>query len=92
MARRASRVDANQSQVVSALRAAGASVLSLAPLGKGAPDICCGFRGVNYLFELKHGKGKTNDLQDTWHAEWRGLPVAVAYGPDDALRAIGALS
>lgn len=37
--RRAAKVDANHEQVVTALRAAGASVLSLAAVGNGCPDL-----------------------------------------------------
>lgn len=88
--RRASKVDANQTQVVSALRAAGASVQSLAPIGKGCPDLLVAFRGVMSLLEVKHGKGKTNDLQTKWHAEWKAT-VHVVYGAEDALKAIGAI-
>jgi Holliday junction resolvase len=88
--RRAAKVDANQEQVVSALRAAGASVQSLAAIGKGCPDLLVGRAGELFLMEVKHGKGKVNELQTKWHAEWK-TPVAVVYGPEDALRAIGAM-
>lgn len=87
--RRAAKIDANQTQIVSALRAAGASVLSLAPIGKGCPDLLAAIRGEMFLIECKHGKGKTNDLQKKWHEEWRA-DVHVAYTAEDALKAIGA--
>lgn len=87
--RRAAKVDANQEQVVSALRAAGASVQSLAPIGKGCPDLLVAFRGLMHLMEIKHGKGKVNELQTKWHADWKA-DVHVVYGAEDALRAIGA--
>lgn len=89
--RRAAKVDANQEQIVSALRAAGASVQSLAPIGKGCPDILVAFRQAMYLMELKHGKGKPNELQEKWHIQWNA-PVYVVRGPDEALRTIGALA
>jgi Holliday junction resolvase len=88
--RRAARVDANQEQIVSALRAAGASVQSLAPIGKGCPDILVAFRGDMFLMEVKQGKGKPNDLQKTWHEAWKA-GVHVVYGPEEALRVIGAI-
>jgi hypothetical protein len=88
--RRAARVDANQDAIVSALRAAGASAQSLAPIGNGCPDVLAAFRGAMFLMEIKRDKGKTNDLQKKWHIEWNA-PVHVVYGPDDALRAIGAI-
>jgi hypothetical protein len=89
--RRAAKVDANQEQIVSALRAAGASVQSLAPIGKGCPDVLVAFRNAMFLMEIKHAKGKTNEMQQRWHIEWRA-PVHVVYSPDDALRAIGVLA
>ncbi len=44
-----------------------------------------------WLFEIKHGKGKTNELQDKWHIGWNA-PVHVVYGPDDALRVLGVIA
>jgi hypothetical protein len=89
---RAAKVDANQEQVVSALRAAGASVQSLAKLGQGCPDVLAGFRGANHLLEIKNprGKDKVNETQRKWHIEWCA-PVHVVRSPEEALRAIGAL-
>lgn len=90
MARRAARVDANQASITAALRKAGASVQLLHSQGRGCPDALVGYRGRNYLLELKHGKGKTNALQDAWILGWRGQ-VALAYSADAALRVIGAI-
>lgn len=89
--RRATKVDANQDAIVSALRAAGASVQSLAAIGKGCPDLLAAKGGDMYLFEVKHGKGKPNEMQAKWHIGWNAA-VHVVYGPEDALRVIGALS
>lgn len=88
--RRAAKVDANQDQIVSALRAAGASVQSLAPIGKGCPDLLAAFRGEMFLIEVKQGKGKVNELQTKWHSEWKA-DVHVVYGPEDALMVVGAV-
>jgi hypothetical protein len=92
--RRAAKVDATHDAIVTALRAAGASVQSLAPVGKGCPDALVGYRGITYTIEFKAGRtSKTvKAAQDKWHSEWRGQPVAIAFTPDDALRAIGALA
>ena len=54
--RRAAKIDANQTQVVIALRAAGATVQSLAAVGVGVPDLLVGFRGQTYLMEVKDGQ------------------------------------
>lgn len=89
--RRAAKVDANQDAIVSALRAAGASVQSLAPIGKGCPDLLAAFRGQMYLLEVKREKAGPNTLQAKWHEAWRAA-VFVVHSPDDALRAIGAIA
>jgi len=94
--RRAARVDANHAQVVSALRAAGASVQSLAAVGMGVPDLLVGIRMQTLLMEVKNGllcpsaQLLTPD-QLAWHGAWRGGAVAVVDGPDAALRALGVL-
>lgn len=88
--RRAARVDANHPDIVAALKAAGASVQSLAQIGDGCPDILAGFRGKNFLFEVKSDNGEINELQRRWHIEWRA-PVFVVYTADEALRALGVI-
>ena len=94
--RRAARVDANHDQIVSALRAAGAVVQSLAAIGKGCPDILCAFRGNLFLLELKDGSKppsgqKLTEAQVKWHQAWGAL-VEVVNSPEQALRAIGAMA
>lgn len=94
--RRAAKIDANQDAVVSALRAAGASVQSLAAVGKGVPDLLVGYKGQTLLFEVKDGKKapsaqRLTDDQLTWHGSWRGGPLAVVDGPESALRMIGVI-
>lgn len=80
--RRAARTDANHSLIVGALLSCGASVQSLAAIGKGCPDLLVGWRGENLLVEIKNGdkspsKKKLNKGQVEWHAEWRGEVVVV---------------
>jgi len=94
--RRAAKIDANQEQVVQALRAAGATVQSLAGVGKGVPDLLVGFQGKTLLMEVKDGKKppserKLTEQQLAWHGAWRGGPLAVVDGPDAALRMLGVL-
>jgi hypothetical protein len=94
--RRAAKVDRNHQEIVAALRDVGASVLSLAPLGRGAPDLLVGFRGQVYLLEVKDGakapsKQRLTADEARWHQEWRGH-VAVVRSVDEALRAIGAIA
>jgi Holliday junction resolvase len=89
--RRAAKVDASQEQIVSALRASGATVQSLAPIGQGCPDLLVAFRRAMYLFEVKTGKAEPNDLQKRWHIAWNA-DVHVVRSPDEALRVIGAIA
>jgi hypothetical protein len=94
--RRAAKIDANQTQVVQALRAAGATVQSLAAVGQGVPDLLVGFQGQTLLIEVKNGRKppsarQLTDQQLTWHGAWRGGPVAIVDGPDAALRMLGVL-
>lgn len=89
--RRAAKVDANQEQVVSALRAAGATVQSLAQIGKGCPDLLVAFRRSMFLMEVKDGKAEPNELQKRWHIAWNA-DVHVVRCPDDALRVLGVIA
>ncbi len=87
--RRAAKIDVNQTEIVKALRSVGASVQSLASTGKGCPDLLVGFRGVNWLLEIKDGQKvksarKLTDDQLVWHESWRGK-VYVVESVDQAL-------
>jgi hypothetical protein len=94
--RRAAKVDANQEQVVQALRAAGATVQSLAGVGVGVPDLLVGHQGKTILLEVKDGRKvpsarRLTEDQLKWHGAWRGGPLAVVDGVDAALRVLGVL-
>lgn len=71
--RRAARVDANHKDVVEAFRKLGCSVLSLAAIGKGAPDLAVGWAGLTCMVEVKAGpkKGLTPDQVEFWNT-WKG--------------------
>lgn len=84
----AKRVDANQASIVADLRAIGATVLHLHAVGQGCPDILVGFRGENYLFEIKSPKGRLTPGQEGWHSLWWGQ-VAVIRCLEDALAIMG---
>jgi hypothetical protein len=80
--RRARRVDANQAQIVAALRAAGCTVEVLSDVGRGVPDLLVGIRGRNLLVEVKDGslppsRRRLTDDELAWHARWRGAVVVV---------------
>ena len=93
---RRAKIDANQSDVVAALRKAGAVVYSLAAVGSGIPDLLIAFRGVTMLLEIKDGakvksKQKLTKMQIEFFRTWAGGPLATVDGPEAALRAIGVL-
>ena len=63
--RRAARADSNQAEIVDALRKVGASVQPIHTVGGGVPDLLVGFRGQNYLFEVKDGEKAPSDRRLT---------------------------
>ena len=81
------RVDANQSEIVTALRQAGCSVQDLHEVGHGCGDILVGRNGINYVLEIKAPGGKLNEREREWHSTWRGQ-VAVVHSAEEALKII----
>lgn len=62
-------------------------------VGGGCTDLAVGFRGVNYMIEVKDGSKppsarKLTPDQVDWHGEWRGQ-VCVVKSVQEALEAIG---
>ena len=86
----ARKVDANQAEIVDALRKAGASVLVLSRVGQGCADLAVGIRGENFFLEVKTEKGKLTPAEAEFMSNWRGR-YAVVRTPEEALRAIGVL-
>ena len=86
----ARRTDANQAEIVQALRMAGCTVHSLHAVGHGCPDLLVGHGGRNYLLEIKAANGRLRQSQERWIEAWRGQ-VAVTRSVEDALVAIGIL-
>ena len=85
--RRAAKVDANQGEIVAALRKSGCSVEPLHSVGGGVPDLLVGvpdvgIDGINLLMEVKDGAKppsarKLTPDQVDWHAAWLGQKVVV---------------
>lgn len=80
--RRAAKVDRNQAEIVAALRQIGATVQPLHAVGQGCPDLLAGFRGVNYLIEVKDWQQppsgrKLTGPQEEWHGGWKGHRAVV---------------
>lgn len=93
MGYRRNAVDANQNEIVEALRKAGCSVSPISQAGEGVPDLIAGFRGVNYLLEVKDGskppsKQKLTVKQRKWHDQWLGS-VSIVNSVEQAFKAIG---
>lgn len=87
--RRAHKVDSNQRAIVQALRACGATVAVTSQLGAGYPDLTVGWRGLNYLMEVKPSVGaKLTEPEAVFHAAWRGQ-VHVVTSVDEALALVG---
>ena len=85
--------DANEAEITDALRSVGANVYQL----DRPVDLLVGFRGKNYLLEVKLPLGpeggkshsKPNQSQVNFLRTWRGQR-AVVRSPTEAIEAIGA--
>jgi Holliday junction resolvase len=80
--RRRGRIDANQPEIVKALRKAGANVLSLASVGDGCPDLLVARGGRMILMEIKDGTRKPSEQELTdderlFHLRWSRYAVIV---------------
>jgi hypothetical protein len=85
--RRAARRDQNEPAIIKALRDAGATVEQWDKV-----DLVVGFRGRNYLLEVKHPdrtKAHVERLarQADWRRAWAGQACVVT-SPTEALQAI----
>lgn len=81
------RTDANQQEIMNALREAGYSVLDLHEVGRGCPDILVGTHGINILVEIKIPGAKLNDLEKKFFETWGG-PVCVVNSAEEAVSSI----
>ncbi len=86
------RTDANQAEIMAALRKIGASVQPIHTVGRGCPDLLVGYRGLNFVLEIKGGKNppskrKLTTDEQLWHSGWRGQ-VAVVNTVGEAIRHI----
>lgn len=83
------RLDGNQVRIVEQLRAIGCTVLSLASIGKGCPDLLVARNNKNILMEIKDsarppGKQKLTDDEVSFAARW-AAPVFVVYNVQEAI-------
>lgn len=89
MRRTAARVDGNHVLIVETLRSLGFSVLSLASIGNGCPDLLIARNGRCGLVEIKDGnqppsKTVLTHYQTEFHATWKSK-IAVLYSKLDAI-------
>lgn len=82
--RRAAKVDANQKEIVSALRKVGRTVLLLHRVGSDCPDILVGNGTHNILLEIKAPGGKLTLGQQQFLNLWRG-PAFVVESVEEAI-------
>ena len=75
----AARVDANQLATIKEFQRAmpDASVFDASACGEGFPDLVVGWRGKNYLFEVKNPDVRPSDRrltepQEAFHGSWQG--------------------
>lgn len=92
MLRTAARVDANQAEIVEALRGIGASVLLVFQL-KNCFDILVGYRGRTHIIEIKDpsqppGKRKLTEGEEAFRKAWRGSPYNVVHTIEEAIHII----
>ena len=72
------RTDRNHAEIINALRKIpNLSVFSTHEVGKGFPDIVIGYKGINYLIEIKDGNKppsarKLTDAELKFHQDWKG--------------------
>jgi hypothetical protein len=83
------KVDANQPEIVAALRQVGASVAHTHMIGHGFPDILVLYRGTLSLIEIKAKGAKLTPDEQAWHERWPGV-VHICHDSRETLRAVGA--
>jgi hypothetical protein len=76
------KTDANHKEIVRVARQMGATVQNLAMVGHGCPDLIIGFKGINYLVEVKDGKQIPSKraltfMEKDWHDKWNGQVAIV---------------
>jgi len=84
------RIDTNHKEIVKALRDAGATVVSLASMKHGCPDLLVGYANETLLMEIKKdAKAKFTPDQLDFMSKWKGGAVSRVDSVDAAIRALG---
>jgi hypothetical protein len=82
-----SRTDRNQTAIVEALRAVGATVTITSMVRHGFPDLVVGYQGSTYLMECKVRPVRLTPEERGWQTAWRGH-WAIVTTPEEALSEI----
>jgi Holliday junction resolvase len=84
------RIDTNHKEIVKALREAGATVVSLAAMKHGCPDILVGYQNETILMEIKKdSKAKFTPDQLEFMGKWKGGAISRVDSVEAAIRALG---
>jgi Holliday junction resolvase len=84
------RIDTNHKEIVKALREAGATVVSLAAMKHGCPDLLVGYAGETLLMEIKRdSKSRFTPDQLDFMSKWKGGAISRVDSVDAAIRALG---
>ncbi len=80
---RLKRKDDNHDEVVRDLQRLGCSVIDLSQVGGGCPDLLIGWRGRNFLVEIKNpnrppSATRLSASQEVFRHLWRGDPPYLA--------------
>ena len=76
---------------IAAFEDAGATVVSLARMGGGCPDVLIGYRGRLALCETRPD-APLSDERLAWYGSWRGPAVTVLHSTEDVVRVLEALT
>jgi Holliday junction resolvase len=84
------RIDTNHKEIVKALRELGATVVSLASMKHGCPDLLVGYAGETVLMEIKRdAKAKFTSDQLDFLGKWKGGAISRVDSVEAAIRALG---
>ena len=86
------RIDSNHKEIVAALREIGATVVSLAAMKHGCPDLLVGYAGETMLMEIKKdAKAKFTPDQLDFMSKWKGGAISRVDSVEAAIRALGVI-
>jgi len=86
------RIDTNHKEIVKALRELGATVVSLASMKHGCPDLMVGYQNETILMEVKKDKkAKFTPDQIEFMGKWRGGAISRVDSVEAAIRALGVI-